>query len=126
LRVASGIAPEDMPAFVDACDVVLCTSTHEGWPNSIKEALACGVPFVSTDVSDLAEVARAHPVCRVCEPDPVALGNALCDVLNSPIDPNLPSSVAQMAIPVISRRLAGAYSALLRSREPRPAPTAEV
>jgi glycosyltransferase involved in cell wall biosynthesis len=113
-RVASGIRPEEMPSFVDACDVVLCTSTHEGWPNSVKEALACGVPFVATDVSDLAEIAQIHPTCRVCEPDPVALGTALCDVLSSPIDPSLPSAVAAMHVPTISERLAEVYSALLR------------
>ncbi len=43
----------DMCEIYNAVDIVLLTSTHEGWPNCIKEALACNVPFVSTDVSDL-------------------------------------------------------------------------
>ncbi len=43
----------EMCEIYNAVDIVLLTSTHEGWPNCIKEALACNVPFVSTDVSDL-------------------------------------------------------------------------
>src|SRR4029078_585542 len=86
LRVATGIPHEQMPIFVGACDAALCTSTHEGWPNSIKEAIASGVAFVSTDVSDLATVSRAHPSCRVVAPDAGALAAALCDALSAPRD----------------------------------------
>lgn len=81
LRVASGIPPSEMPLFVSACDMVLCTSTHEGWPNSVKEALACGLPFVSTDVSDLHLIANKYPACRVVEPDPIELGDSILHVL---------------------------------------------
>lgn len=34
-------------------DCLLLTSEYEGWPNCVKEALACCVPVVATDVSDL-------------------------------------------------------------------------
>lgn len=117
LRVASGIPHDRMPWFVASCDVALCTSTHEGWPNSIKEALACGLPFVSTDVSDLAAVAREYPTCRICPPDPEALGNALCDVLDQSRDATLPRAVEEMDVAQTSRRLVEAYENVLRGGE---------
>lgn len=81
LKIACGISHKLMPLLVPCCDVALLTSTHEGWPNSIKEALACNVPFVATDVSDLAEIAKIEPTCRISQPDPESIAAHLCDVL---------------------------------------------
>jgi len=41
---------EDMQRFYDSVDVVISTSSAEGGPFSPIEAIACGVPSLSTDV----------------------------------------------------------------------------
>jgi glycosyltransferase involved in cell wall biosynthesis len=42
----------DIVAVDNALDIVVCSSLSESFPNSIGEAMACGVPAVVTDVGD--------------------------------------------------------------------------
>lgn len=52
-----GIIPhESMPGYYNSIDVYVCASTQEGTPNPILEAMACGVPIISTDVGVVPEV----------------------------------------------------------------------
>lgn len=60
----------DVPVWLNASDVVLLTSLHEGSPNIIKEALACNVPVVSVDVGDVRERIEGVEGCYLALPGP--------------------------------------------------------
>ena len=45
-----GVPHKEIPKYMNAADALLLTSQREGFPNSVKEALACNLPVVSTDV----------------------------------------------------------------------------
>lgn len=55
LQTVHGIDHEQMPFYYNSADALLLTSTREGFPNSVKEGLACNLPVVSTDVGGVPE-----------------------------------------------------------------------
>ena len=49
---------EDVAEVTAAFDIATCSSNSEAFPNTVGEAMACGVPCVVTDVGDCAEIVR--------------------------------------------------------------------
>ena len=70
LHVLDGVRHDDVPTWLNAADVVLLTSTHEGSPNVVKEAVACNVSVVSVDVGDVRERIEAIEGCYLAEETP--------------------------------------------------------
>ncbi|MBC7817441.1 MAG: GT4 family glycosyltransferase PelF [Planctomycetaceae bacterium] len=73
----------DVPAIDASLDVLVCSSTTEGFPNVVGEAMACGVPCVATDVGECAEVV-GDTGRIVPKQDPQRLGEAIVDLLRMP------------------------------------------
>jgi glycosyltransferase involved in cell wall biosynthesis len=75
----------DMPDVYRASDVVVLTSDNEGTPVSLIEALATGVPVVSTDVGGVRTVVRDGETGLTAPPDDdAALAAAVGRLLDGP------------------------------------------
>jgi len=55
----------ELPLWYSAADLLCLTSTREGSPNVLREALACGLPIVASDVGGVAEIVDGAPGCRI-------------------------------------------------------------
>lgn len=62
-----GIEHNQIPNYLNAADVLLLTSTSEGSPNVVKEAMACNCPVVSTDVGDVKSVISDTKGCFISQ-----------------------------------------------------------
>jgi len=69
LITLSSIPHDLVPYYMNASDVLLMTSKHEGSPMVIKEALACNLPIVSVNVGDVKERISSIPGCEICDTD---------------------------------------------------------
>lgn len=48
-------AHEDMPDYYHSIDIYVCASISEGTPNPVLEAMACGLPVLTTNVGIVSE-----------------------------------------------------------------------
>jgi teichuronic acid biosynthesis glycosyltransferase TuaC len=73
----------EMPWYYSAADAMILCSSREGSPTSIKEALACNLPVVSTDVGDVREILNGIPGTRICSGEISDIARNLKDVIGS-------------------------------------------
>ncbi len=66
--VGGNINPNDMPIYYNASDVVAQSSVYEASPITIKEALACNLPIVSTPSGDSPRILQGVEGCYISRP----------------------------------------------------------
>jgi teichuronic acid biosynthesis glycosyltransferase TuaC len=126
LVVAWGVPHQDIPMYMNACDVLVLTSMHEGSPTVVKEALACDMPIVSVDVGDVRERLESVEGCVVCADDrPETVAAGLAEVLARRGRVHGRAAVANLDESELTRRLLEVYELAL-SRSGRGRRTASV
>ena len=83
LRFVGPVDRAGLPHWYRAADATVLSSDSEGLPNVLRESLACGTPFVSTDAGSIREIA-ADEYSRVVRCGDVdALQRAMLQILDS-------------------------------------------
>lgn len=81
------LPPQDLPRVLSAADVFVLATRNEGWANVFLEAMAIGLPVVTTNVGGNAEVVCRPELGRVLPfGDEAALTAALHEALGRPWD----------------------------------------
>ena len=82
LEILDGaLDPSKVPAMLNAADCLLLCSETEGSPTIVKEAMACNLPVVSTDVGDVKERINGVKNCLVVPKKADSLAEALHAVI---------------------------------------------
>ncbi|HEV2667163.1 MAG TPA: glycosyltransferase family 1 protein [Blastocatellia bacterium] len=76
------VADEDLPALYRAARAFVYPSLFEGFGLPPLEAMACGTPVVTSDVSSLPEI-TGDAALLIDPTDEVALANALIEIVNN-------------------------------------------
>lgn len=72
----------DVPAIMPAFDIFALSSTTEGLPLVVPEAMAAGLPVVATEVGGLPNVIEEDITGRLVAVDEIAMRNVLGELLN--------------------------------------------
>ncbi|MHB9285885.1 glycosyltransferase [Halobacteriales archaeon Cl-PHB] len=124
LQVVTGVAHDRVPIYMNAADAMVLTSTHEGSPNAVREALACNLPVVATDVGDVARRVADASLSTVADTD-AALADGLERALTSVVAPDGREAVRAESLDRMGQRLRRIYRTATADEPPTAAAPAE-
>jgi L-malate glycosyltransferase len=108
--------PADIPTVIASAQLLVLCSEHEASPTVVKEALACGVPVVSTPVGDVESVIEPGVTGLVVAPEVESLGDAILEVLHWNREPTVIAAQAEEALASCSvSTIAARYAEIYRS-----------
>ena len=113
LHYLHGVTNSQVPVWLNASDVLIMTSQHEGSPTIVKEALGCNRPIVAVAVGDIEERIAGVDGCHVALAQPDDLANKLCAVYTGCRIVNGRVRVQDLSLTAIAARLQDLYRELI-------------
>ena len=114
LELISGMIHSEAIKKIANCDILVCSSYSEGWPNFIKEGLMLNVPFISSDISDLKEIALRTDTCKVLDTfNSYTLSKAIENYIANYKDEDLKRFIIPFLISNYSRKIVEIYEDLI-------------
>jgi glycosyltransferase involved in cell wall biosynthesis len=113
MSVVESEPPDRMPLFFNAADVLLVTSRHEGSNNTVKEALACNLPVVTTACGDVHERLAGVSDCHICGRDARELGKRVAEVLTRHQRTNGRKHIQELSLDRVAAKIKQCYDKAL-------------
>lgn len=124
VRFVDAVPISEVPTWLRGADVFVLPSFSEGFPLSLIEAMACGVPVVSTTCGGPQEIVSEETGLLVRPGDPEALADAIRYVLDHPeaYSSSVISAHARSRYDYrrVSKRIVAEYDRAIRSSPYRP------
>lgn len=103
--------------YMSACDVLVFPSYQEGSPNVIKQAMACNLPIVATDVGDVRQVIGKTRDCYICPPDARKFASLMRGILARRLRTDGREQVRHLNAESVSEKIIEVYEQVLQNRE---------
>ena len=110
------VRDNEMKYYYAASDLLLMTSRYEGSPNAIKEAMACNLPIVSTDVGDVKEVIKNTEGCFIASFDPDDVANKINMAIEFGEKTNGRENIRHLEESVIADKIIDVYATCLKNK----------
>lgn len=108
-----GVPHEMVPVYINAADVLLLTSKHEGSPNIVKEAMACCTPIVATDVGDVRNIIGDTSGCFISGNDPEEIADNIVKAIRYGRKTNGRKKVEHLDKRIVAHKLQVIYAKIL-------------
>ncbi|WP_182864782.1 glycosyltransferase [Rhodopirellula sp. JC639] len=112
VRFEGNLSQQELAVRYNAADVMVLTSHSEGVPNVLLESIACGVPFVATDVGGVSEIATLGVDRLIADND----RDQLIDAVVRQVEQQavIPSEVPRAFVPDGLPEMAARFEAVFR------------
>ena len=112
----TGVPHDTVIHYMNACDVLVLPSFWEGGPYVVKEAMACNLPIVATNVGDVAVVTGKTLGCFIAERTPEDFADKLWRSLHGPRRTTGRQDIAHLSRENATARVIAVYEDVLRRR----------
>ncbi len=109
------VCHNQVPDFLNSSSVFVLTSYNEGSPNVIKEAMACNIPIVSTDVGDVRELIKKTEGCYISGFKPEDVAEKIEKALDYGKRTTGRDDMGRLESSVVARRIIDVYKKVLET-----------
>lgn len=104
----------DVVLQMNAADLMIFTSLHEGAGLVVKEAMACNLPVVSVDVGDVRDVISGATNCYVTSRNPQEMADKVLDILEKGERSNGRQRIERFEMGNIAEKITEVYKSAIR------------
>lgn len=113
LNLISGKSFKELPYYFNAADLLVLTSISEGSPNVIKEAMACNLPIVSTNVGDVKQVLKNTKGTYICSFNPEDVAEKIKLALDFGERTSGREKISHLSSEVIAKQIISLYKSVI-------------